>query len=404
MKSNGTGLYRPHIYELDPLRALTAITVVGVHTLAFTAWLYKTSAEAQIHYGVLDAIHWTRNVFLFVTALVLTYVYYGKPFAARRFWWKRGVGVLLPYCVWSMAYTWFGNPSSHSTFLQTALLDIVTGSASYQLYYIMLTLQLYLVLPLFFWVLRRIARHPWWALTVSFVLELGMMYVSFVYLQQGNLVSSSLRPYLNAFQDRFLLSYQFYLVLGGLAAMHLDGARAFLARHGKAMAGAFIAGLAIALAAYLVQFQVYGLDLPTASTPLQPAIMVYSVGVILFLCWLGFRWASRTGGDGHPAGYRFWSLLSDASFGIYLVQAFVLTALFERVLPQMPSAWPAGLRIFIVWMLAASSSTAISIVLLYIPIASRLVGRPVRWHSPRPAVAARQRTESHWTHEGKVES
>ncbi len=397
---------RSHIYELDPLRALTAITVVGVHTLAFTYAIEPTVQAAQLHYGVLDAIHWTRNVFLFITALVLTYVYYGRPFQARQFWKKRGLGVLLPYAVWSIAYTWFGNPSSHPplTFVRTALLDMRTGSASYQLYYIVLTLQLYLVLPLFFWLLQRMARHPWRTLAISFALELGMMYVSFVYLQQGGWIADWFRPYLGAIQDRFLLTYQFYLVLGALVALHLERARAFLAMHTKTVIGISVLGLGFALGTYVVQFQVYGMGLDLASTPLQPGIAVYSIAVIVFLCWLGFLWARRTGPDGRPVGHRFWALLSDASFGIYLVQAFVLTQLFSRVLPQMPSAWPSGVRLLLTWALAASASALVSIVLLYIPLASRLVGRPARWPAPRRAAHLPERHEGRLMHEGKVES
>src|SRR5690348_16396269 len=41
-------------------------------------------------------------------------------------------------------------------------------------------------------------------------------------------------------------------------------------------------------------------------------------------------------GEGHPRGYRFWHTLSDASFGIYLVHVFILTALLQWVVPFMP--------------------------------------------------------------------
>src|SRR5438105_2009248 len=137
---------RPYIYELDLMRPVTAVTVIAVHVLAFTLFLNKTTAGMQVQYGIITSVHLTREVFMFITALALTYVYFGRPFSGKRFWAKRSIGVLVPYCIWSIAYTWV-NTSQHSpaAFAKLVLLNILTGSASYQLYCILLTIQLYLV-------------------------------------------------------------------------------------------------------------------------------------------------------------------------------------------------------------------------------------------------------------------
>src|SRR5437588_4439584 len=163
---------RPYIYELDPLRAVTALTVVAVHVLAATTGLNHTQTGLQVQNGLITSVHFTREVFMFITALALAYVYYGKPFQASRFWAKRSIGVLLPYCIWSIAYTWV-NTSQHSpgAFAKLALFNILTGNASYQLYYILLAIQFYLVLPLFLLSLNQIQKHPWRAVSISFDLQ-----------------------------------------------------------------------------------------------------------------------------------------------------------------------------------------------------------------------------------------
>src|SRR3989441_10592363 len=171
---------RPYIYELDLMRPVTAVTVVAVHLLSGTAMLNHTQAGMQVQSGIFITVHMTREVFMFITALALTYVYFGSPFSGKRFWAKRSIGVLLPYCIWSIAYTWV-NTSQHSpaAFAKLALFNILTGNASYQLYYILLTLQLYLVLPLFLLFLKHIMsagkgsrkQHPWRALSISFALQ-----------------------------------------------------------------------------------------------------------------------------------------------------------------------------------------------------------------------------------------
>src|SRR6266702_7336843 len=132
---------RPHIYELDPLRATTALVVVAVHILAFTVYLNQSASGAQVQNAFVTSVHYTREMFIFVTAFALVYVYYGKPFSSTRFWGRRALGVFLPYCVWSFIYLWLSQ-SQHSpgSFTKTLILDIISGQASYQLYYILLSL------------------------------------------------------------------------------------------------------------------------------------------------------------------------------------------------------------------------------------------------------------------------
>ncbi len=405
MSANRPAPARPHIYEFDLLRSLTAVTVVAVHTLGFTYWLYPNGNGVDVHYAVLDTIHWTRYIFLFITAFVLTYVYYGRPFSAGRFWWKRAMGVLLPYAMWSIAYTWTSNHAPHEplAFARVALLDIVTGNASYQLYYILLTLQMYLIFPLFLWLLKRIAQHPWWALGTSFVLELVFTYISYQYIQQGPFAASPLGSVMNDWQNRFLLTYQFYVILGGIAALHAERLREILLSHGKAVVATFIVGLVLAVGSYALMVRDNHTDPSLASATIQPVATIYSFAVIVFLCWLGALWARRAVGNAKPRAYQFWHLLSDGSFGIYLVHAFILTYVFINVLSKMPDAWPPGLRIFLCWLITASSAVLFSVVILYIPVASHLVGRPVQWHFPRRTATPRA-SGSPLPREGNVEA
>src|SRR2546421_3249892 len=373
---------RPYIYELDPLRAVTAVAVIAVHVLSGTMFLNHTAAGLLVDNGIFTSVHFTREIFMFITALALTYVYFGKPFSGKRFWAKRSIGILLPYCIWSIAYTWV-NTSQHSpgAFTKLALLNILTGNASYQLYYILLSLQLYLALPLFLLLLKHIKQHPWRALSISFALQVLLMYVDYRYLQQGTLASSGVGQVVAAYQERFLLTYQVYFILGGLAALYLKQARAFVLSHGKWIVSGFVLALAALWVHFLLQVDVSHESLGYATSVLQPMMTFYSPVVIVLLGFLACRWASRTDQQGHPKGYRFWRTLSDASFGIYLVHVFILTALLQRVVPFMPEAWPVALRVFLTWFLTAGGAAGISILLMKTPVLSHLVGRSAHWHS-----------------------
>ena len=373
---------RPYIYELDLLRAVTAVTVVAVHVLSGTTMLNHTQAGLQVQNGIFISVSVTRDVFMFITALALTYVYFGRPFSGKRFWAKRSIGILVPYCIWSIAYTWV-NTAQHSpaAFTKLALFNILTGNASYQLYYILLTLQLYLVLPLFLLFLKHIKHHPWRALSMSFALQVFLMYADYRYLQQGTLASSGVWQVVAAYQDRFLLTYQFYFILGGLAALYLKQARAFVLSHGKWIVSGFVLALAALWVHFLLQVDVYHESLGYATSVLQPMMTLYSPTVIVLLGFLACRWANTDIGRAHPKGYRFWHILSDASFGIYLVHVFILTALLQRVVPLMPEAWPVALRVFLTWFLTAGGAAGISILLMKTPVLSHLVGRSAHWHS-----------------------
>ena len=51
---------RPYIYELDPLRAVTALTVVAVHVLAATVGLNHTQTGLQMQNGLITSVHFTK--------------------------------------------------------------------------------------------------------------------------------------------------------------------------------------------------------------------------------------------------------------------------------------------------------------------------------------------------------
>lgn len=367
---------RPHLYELDPLRAVTALCVIGVHAVALTVFLNQSVWGTQVQNAVVVALHYTREMFLFISAFALIYVYYGKPFQAGRFYKKRAIGVLMPYCVWSAVYIMVNHPGLPlGQFVTTTLIAILNGSASFQLYFILLSLEFYLMFPLFMKFMKLVAHHPWKTLAISFVLEVVMMYLDFQYLQRGALNSSGFWRFVNQYQASFILTYQFYWMLGGLAAIHIQQVRAFLLRHSRPVVACFVVALLGLWAYFLAQIDFLHESIGYATSVLQPDMVFFSVVVIVGFSWMAAQWASRVDQAGHPKGYRFWRTLSDASFGVYLVHVLILVALLHTLLPALPGVWPVALRVFLIWFLTASIAMIASIVLMNIPVVSRLVGR-----------------------------
>src|SRR5260370_20400750 len=108
------------------MRPGTAVTVVAEHVLSATTMLNHTQAGLQVQNGIFTSVSVTREVFMFITALPLTYVSFGRPFSGKRFCAKRSIGILVLYCIWSIPYTSV-NTSQHSpaAFTKLALFNIL---------------------------------------------------------------------------------------------------------------------------------------------------------------------------------------------------------------------------------------------------------------------------------------
>jgi membrane-bound acyltransferase YfiQ involved in biofilm formation len=367
---------RPHIYELDPIRATTALVVVSVHVLFFTIYLNQSTLGAQIQNAFVTSVHYTRAMFMFVTAFALVYVYYGKPFSSSRFWKRRALGVLLPYCVWSFIYLWLSQ-SQHSpgSFTKTLIIDIISGQASYQLYFILLSLQFYILFPLFLPFVGFIKKHPWTTLTISFVVEVLLLYVDYHTLQHNAGTNSPFWQFIKTHQYSIVFTYQFYFILGALVAIYLQQIRSFLQRYGWWTLLGFLAALLALWVHFFIQVLYYKEPVDYATSVLQPIMTFYSLAVIAFFFWLAYRWAGKVDQAGHPRGYRIWGTLSDASFGIYLIHAIFLNWFLLSLVPAMPHVWPVAIRVFLTWFITAGCATLVTIALMNMPILSRLVGR-----------------------------
>ncbi len=369
---------RPRIDALDPMRALTAVGVVGVHALALTlvfephGWL-----SAVQNLGVVS-LHFTRAIFMFITAFALIYVYSGRQINWSSFWRKRAIGVLFPYAFWSLIYMWQMDPASHQSvgaFFHTYIFDLFTGNAAIQLYFILLSLQFYCVFPIFLWLLKKYEHHHWAILAVTFAIQLAMFLFITLLIQNNHLGMGVPWKQIQEYQDRPLLMYPFYFTLGGVAAWHFNAFRTWLASHSRTVLLLLGAGVMSLWIQYTIQVTVLHLDLSELTGVLQPIMLWYSVTVILFAAWAAFRWSATPGRAGRPVGMTFWHELSEASFGVYLLHVFFVVAFIHHLWPWLPVYLPVWMRAMMIWGLSVFCAYGLSIILMHTPLLSRLVGR-----------------------------
>ena len=118
--------------------------MISVHTLAFTQ-----PAANRVVAGMMMLLQFGREVFFAISGFVLVYATRGRPLRLRRFWPRRYLYVAVPYVTWRAVYFGYsvlGPPTrpSPATFGR----DLLYGGAEYHLYFLLVTMQLYLAFPL----------------------------------------------------------------------------------------------------------------------------------------------------------------------------------------------------------------------------------------------------------------
>lgn len=354
-----------HLYEVDIVRILTFLCVIGVHTTSHTAGPSDVG-----WYGLLALLHFTRNVFFALTAFVLVYSYLRRPKPMRKFWPRRFLLVGVPYVVWSVVYFVASNLHSGTTAsvgeLALRLLGhILTGTAWYHLYFLLVTMQVYLLLPAILWVVRKTRGHHLPLLIVSGILQLALTACYFYF--------PAATAGINEYSKQFFFSYQFFILAGAVAADHAEFFLAWVRAHRRLIA--VIVGVTgvVTLGVWALQSAtirtLYG-----AGTPLQPIIMVWALAVCLGFLAVGTWWADRRRAASRSA--RFVDLASDRSFGIFLSHPLFIWILlwvgddfFPRVIPT-PWLTP------VIYLLVIGCAVGITELARRSPLSLPLTGRP----------------------------
>jgi poly(3-hydroxybutyrate) depolymerase/peptidoglycan/LPS O-acetylase OafA/YrhL len=311
---------RPHIIAFDAIRLIIMVFVVSVHTLAFAGGTVTMSIGA-----VTTVFHTSRELFLLLTALVLTYNY-GKRDHLRtgKFWWRRFYLVLPAYVAWSAIY-YAANGTARGAWPSAFLHDLQNAGARYHLYFLLVSMQIYLLFPLIRWVLRKTERYHGWLFAAALAYQVWLSIALHYKIwrgENGHLLAQFLG---GAATGNWITTYVFYVVAGALAGWHFEALCAFTRRHLRSgwRAGAVAAaGLAVGLGVFLIETQVYGATPANASAVFQPVVIFEALTFGWALLGFGLLWSDR----GAP-GKKFAAAGSASSFGIYLAHPLVLQVL-----------------------------------------------------------------------------
>lgn len=346
------------IPELDLVRALTCAAVVGVHALGMVGGLAAPASPAGLAVGALTTLlHYSREAFMIVMGLVLAHAH-RQHFDGRHFYRHRLTGRILPYALWTGAYLLLlpgPHPGAHlwwSGFWR----HLALGSASYQLYYMVVAVQFYAVAPVLLALLRHRPRCHVPLLMGALAWQVAW-YALFVPWASHHVLG----PYsLGFLQVRSLLAYPFFFVLGALGGWHLPSVRAALRRHRPTVVGLALTSVAALLLRYILVAGPLGYGVGIASSVFEPAMIPYAALATASLWVIGGALAEASSVLA-GAVRRVVRFVSGASFGIYLVHVLVLRWIHAALAPIGGGPFGAWLVLFpVTFVLSLAATRALS--------------------------------------------
>ncbi|WP_028938214.1 acyltransferase [Pseudonocardia spinosispora] len=379
--------------QIDALRVLSCFSVVTVHAIG------APFPPDDVGIGVASfLLHYSREIFFFVSALVLVRTYLPRvgengrlpdesAFRRRRL---RLIG--MPYLWWTTLYFAVSIVHNRNVDPWGQVLDdlplrwlylMVTGNGSYHMYFLLVTLQFAVVFPLVLRVLRKTKGHHGLVLLGSLLLQAATLSV----YQWFYLPDDGWRGILG---DASLVAYQFWMVLGAVAGLHMQRWHRMMMTYWRWILAAFPVATAVLLWTFYAQLPTHGSL--GASSPLQPIMIMWSLASLGVLYLISVQIMER----GSAALRTIFSYGAQLSFGVYLAHPMVLDVVLSlmRRLGLAQTQWWSSLLALVCTVIGA---VVVCMALHRTRFSLALMGRPkldperaprLRLRMPRPRMIA----------------
>jgi len=291
--------------EFDNIRGIAIIAVIMIHIGAGILLVEPSTHTLKVPMSTFFVYHqltgFAVSAFITCSGILLCMRYKDKQFNYLNFVGSRSL-ILIPYVIWSLIYLEYTGKLAgiSKADLFTALGN---GSAYWHLYFIPLVYCLYLLFPLFRFVVRKI-KTPWW-------LVLALVLQHYFQIRLQNAVSKEV---LDFFQVRFFL---FLFLAGCYIGQYYDEFKAFINKY----INAIIALLGTVLLLKICVFYYTALVLKKTVTEIPQTVTfenkLYTLCIIVLFIYLAPHLKSSLLG-------RFGA----NSFGIYLSHPLILKILY----------------------------------------------------------------------------
>ncbi|MGW5522806.1 acyltransferase [Gordonia sp. NPDC003950] len=332
-----------HLYQIDLVRLVTFGGVILDHVML------TVTAPTSVAAGAVELfLRYTRYGFFTLTGFVLTYQYRKRELQTIPFWRRRFKLIGLPFLTWSLFYWFYVRYHFHGVqsivdawnsvdavkqSVKSIGYDLLTGHAAYHLYFLSVSMQIYLVFPAVLWVLKRTWGYHRYLLGLSFVIQMTMMYL--MVRPPLSFLTWGLQGVIWRHLEVLIFPYQFFIFAGCVAAMHYEAVQAFVKRwrvHMMAIGAVVLFGTWL----YYLYTVDQGENLFRATNVFMLHNLWAFIAIIVILYSLGTIWQERR----HPGSIpdKLMKTASDRSFGIYLAHALAIYALMPQIAdPDMPA-------------------------------------------------------------------
>lgn len=278
---------KPRLDAIEYIRGISMLGVVGIHIGS----QYLSNPTPNLHLVALFEIctRFSVPIFFFISAFGLFYnMDMSRPFTMvdyKSFLIRRGKTVMIPYLVWSLFYI-FHNAILYGYLTSLSFggifSNLIFGTGSYQLYFMVLLLWFYLLMPLWIKLVQWCDNRK---LVLLLILQIAINYALDELVNPYYMEESFLKTLLTYRLNYWVIYYFFTFVLGGYLAVHSDFFHQLMQKHRTAIVTSFWLTLALLLGYY------YKLEYINGYTPLEgvftahqlcPAGVLYTVAASLF--------------------------------------------------------------------------------------------------------------------------
>ena len=305
---------KPYLLSIEYIRGVAMLGVVAIHTGS----QYLLNPTPNIHLVALFEIvsRFSVPIFFFISAFGLFYrMNLAEPFEYGSFLRRRFKAVLIPYLLWSTFYLvhddWFYGWQLFPEFDYAAEIYFF-GLAKYHLYFLVILIWFYLLMPLWIYLVRR--------MTPARLILLLAAQIAFD-CWSSYCVGSSDNLFIKWRLNWLALHYVFVFVLGGWLGIHSQRFFEWCAAHKKIISATFLITLITLLSWYYFLIIVRGLS-PEATVntahQLSPPGIFYTIAASIFFFML-FEFGKL------PDSLKtFLSVLGKNSYFVYLAHPFAI--------------------------------------------------------------------------------
>lgn len=311
------------IHSINYMRGLCMLGVIAIHVGSVAIASPSPNLELVAVLEILSRFSVPAFFFLSAFGLFCSHPL-SQPFSYAAYLKRRIQTVFVPYIAWSLFYMVYVSALSRnfSLFQPAALFKTLWyGLAMYHIYFLVILLWFYLLMPVWRLLLGQMNKAPWLTFSVLFIANMIFNFYS-SYIWTAPAEPSFLHDAFVYRLNYVVIHYVFIFMFGAFTAEHFPHIVDWISRHGFFINIFQLAATAGMLAAYYGVMSYLHYDALSAVFTvhqLSPIGMVYTISTLLFfLYWLECH--------AIPAAmHRLFSMLGNYSYPIYLVHPVFLS-------------------------------------------------------------------------------